>query len=66
MVWLAVDEYGFETISNVKPRREKFENIWIVNDYDSHGDEHIIELPQGSIEKLIGRKLTWEDEPVEI
>lgn len=25
-----------------------------------------IELPTGTIEKLIGRKLTWEDEPVEI
>lgn len=23
-------------------------------------------LPKGSIEKLIGRKLTWEDEPVEL
>lgn len=23
-------------------------------------------LPKGSIEKLIGRKLTWEDEPVKI
>jgi hypothetical protein len=25
-----------------------------------------VTLPQGSIEKLIGRELTWEDEPVEI
>ena len=25
-----------------------------------------MQLPQGSIEKLIGRKLNWEDEPVEI
>ena len=23
-------------------------------------------LPKGSIEKLIGRKLTWEDDPVEL
>ena len=23
-------------------------------------------LPKGSIEKLIGKKLTWKDEPVEI
>ena len=23
-------------------------------------------LPKGSIEKLIGKKLTWDDEPVEI
>ena len=25
-----------------------------------------IYLPKGSIEKLLGRKLTWEDEPVKI
>ena len=25
-----------------------------------------VELPKGSIEKLIGKKLTWEDEPVEL
>ena len=25
-----------------------------------------ITLPKGSIEKLIGKKLTWEDEPVEL
>ena len=26
----------------------------------------IIKLPQGTIEKIIGRVLTWDDEPVEI
>lgn len=26
----------------------------------------VVELPKGSIEKLIGKKLTWEDDPVEI
>lgn len=25
-----------------------------------------IELPKGSIKKLIGRELTWDDEPVEL
>lgn len=25
-----------------------------------------IRLPKGSIRKLIGRELTWEDEPVEL
>ena len=29
-------------------------------------DNPTISLPKGSIEKLIGRKLTWEDEPVEL
>lgn len=31
------------------------------NDIELH-----IELPAGSIERLIGRVLTWDDEPVEI
>lgn len=26
----------------------------------------VIELPKGSIKKLIGRELTWNDEPVEL
>lgn len=25
-----------------------------------------VELPKGSIKKLIGRELSWEDEPVEL
>jgi hypothetical protein len=25
-----------------------------------------VAMPTGSIERLLGRKLTWEDEPVEI
>lgn len=26
----------------------------------------MIELPKGSTKKLIGRELTWDDEPVEL
>ena len=26
----------------------------------------MIELPQGTIKKLIGRELTWNDEPVKL
>ena len=29
-------------------------------------ENHAIELPKGSIKKLIGRELTWIDEPVEL
>lgn len=25
-----------------------------------------INLPKGSIEKLIGKKMTWKDEPIEL
>ena len=59
MAWVAVDNNGAEYIYVVKPSRER--------DFfasDSGYDE--ILLPKGSIRKLIGRDLTWEDEPVEL
>ena len=31
---------------------------------DAYYQGHSIELPKGTINKLIGRNLTWEDEPV--
>lgn len=57
MAWLAVDKDGTEWVFESKPSKD--------------GDmfytrQDVIELPKGSIEKLIGRKLTWEDEPLEI
>jgi hypothetical protein len=72
MGWLAVDKDGTESIFITKPIRNntlyvdlehtKYAEIWNTDDYEDIG----IELPKGSIEKLIGRKLTWEDEPVEL
>ena len=54
MAWLALDKDGTELIYD---RKEKDE-----------GDCHyqFIRLPAGSIEKLIGRKLTKKDTPVEL
>ncbi|WP_373731235.1 fructan hydrolase [Bacteroides heparinolyticus] len=38
-----------------------------IYDNPDEGYENIaIELPKGSIKKLIGRELTWEDNPVEL
>lgn len=33
---------------------------------DEEGYDTEIELPKGSIKKLIGRDLDWNDEPVEL
>ena len=33
---------------------------------DAYYQGHSIELPKGTINKLIGRNLTWEDEPVKL
>jgi hypothetical protein len=34
--------------------------------YMTEDGGQMVYLPKGSIEKLIGRDLTWEDEPIEI
>lgn len=33
---------------------------------DAYYQGHSIELPKGTISKLIGRELNWNDEPVEL
>ena len=59
-MWLAVDKDKEEVIFDTKPFREP--SWWASVDDDGAR----IYAPFGSIEKLIGRKLTWSDEPVEI
>lgn len=62
MAWLAIDKNGSEYIYNCKPIRKSD-----YFDYDeSYYDSGCIRLPNGSIKKLIGRELTWDDESVEI
>lgn len=65
MTWLVVDKIGTEYIYSDKPKR--FEDIW-ESSYEEYGDplESSVLLPNGTIKKLIGRELTWEDEPVEL
>lgn len=62
MAWLAVDKNGSEYIYNFEPIRK--------SDYfeydESYYDSGYIKLPKGSIEKLIGYELNWNNEPVEI
>lgn len=62
MAWLAVDRDGSENIYDIKPIRDLWVNKWDIRTEDSWW----INLPQGTIEKIIGRSLTWEDNPVEI
>lgn len=60
MTYLAVDADGAEYIYDALP--ERHEKEWKIDMFE----ESCIELPMGSIKKLIGRELTWEDEPVEL
>lgn len=57
MAWVAVDKNGEEWVYSNEPMRED----GVFFEFDSK-----VWIPSGSIEKLIGRKLTWEDEPVEL
>lgn len=60
MAWLSVNKDGRENITSKKPKRHWAESFWY---YD---DGFGVRMPSGSIQKLIGRELTWEDSPVEI
>lgn len=65
MAYVVVDEESLrEYIFDSKPRRNEllYYGFWAGMD----GEAQSVELPKGSIEKLIGKKLTWEDEPVEL
>ena len=57
MAYIAVDKNKDEYIYHTKP--SKTEDYWT-----TYSD--CIQLPKGSILKLLGRELTWDDEPVEI
>ena len=60
MAWLVVDGIdNTEWVYKYKPKRASEIDVWC-----DTGDS--MELPQGTIKKLIGRELTWNDEPVEL
>ena len=71
MAWLAVDKTGTECIFENIPERDMIISQWdnishtIYSD-PSYNVNTVITLPYGTIKKLIGRNLTWEDEPVEL
>lgn len=56
MAYVAVDRDNTEHINTFEPMRR--DSFW-----DSM---EMIEMPKGSIKKLIGRELTWEDEAVDL
>lgn len=72
MVWLACGVYGEEFIFNYRPHRSCVytSNGEIVDYWEGYWEgsftDNPIELPKGSIKKLIGRELSWNDEPVEL
>ena len=75
MAWVAVDKDSTECIYQFRPQRcsDKFKSLKVRRLHDFLSGDVIeyaysmwLALPKGSIKKLIGKELTWEDEPVEL
>lgn len=66
--WLAVDKDGAEYIyADKEPLRGN--DVWRPDTSDDCPDDafcDFVRMPKGSIKKLIGRELSWNDEPVEL
>ena len=62
MAWVSVTKQGREFISMCKPTRVVDED----NYYGWKDTLFELSLPYGSIKKLIGRELSFNDEPVEL
>lgn len=62
--YVAVSSDGSEWIfgSNVCGKPKRGQKYWV----RENSVDEMIRLPFGTIEKIIGRKLTWADEAVEI
>ncbi|MDD4971920.1 MAG: helix-turn-helix domain-containing protein [Paludibacter sp.] len=63
MAYLTVDEDGKEAIHSYKPIRQS--GLMDDNLFWWSGEKRI-NLPPGTIKKLTGEQLTWNDEPVEL
>lgn len=63
MAYLCVDKSG-EYIADELPTRAWFE--WVGWEDVYGGSCTLVLVLKGTIKKLIGREITWEDEPVEI
>lgn len=64
MAWLARDTDEILYIYSYKPIREN--SLWKTR-CDNFGlESDMINLPSDADEKLIGRHISWEDEPVKI
>ena len=55
----------FSHLPYTKNQRYKWAAYWSTDETDPLPEGAII-LPKGSIKKLIGRDITWKDDPVEL
>ena len=66
MAYLVANPYKEEVVFNVKPVRNNEFKCWVQCTRFGEISTYGVILPKGSIYKLIGKNLTWRDEPVKI
>ena len=71
MAWICVDCDGTELFTKRKKPHRSCWGYWadtqiMVRDKLTDTVRFLIELPKGTIEKILKRKMTWDDEPVEV
>ena len=64
--WLAIEDNGTELCSNIKPKWDEEGQYWRIDEEMCDGSYYssYTILPKGSIEKLLGYKLTFENSPI--
>lgn len=68
MAWLVVNKNGQELISPSMPERDTERGEWYCCFENQAGflDYYGIELPKGTIKKIIGFDLTWDNDAFKI
>lgn len=65
MAWIARDKDNDLYVFEDKPIRRE-DNVWVPPYKSACIDSPYIKLPFDADERLIGRHITWEDEPIEL
>jgi len=71
MAWVCCKKNGDELIFSHKPIRVEHDDIFSIDEKIyrwecSNDNGYYINIPKGSIKKLIGRELSWSDVPMEL
>ena len=72
MAYLAVQSWGDEVMFHNCPTRKENkywqddEVYWEIRGLTTCAQDYSIVLPKGTIKKLTGRDMTWEDEPINL
>lgn len=60
MAWIARDKDNDLYIYTNKPKRDEMRSLWISDNFD------FAKLSYNGDKNLIGKTITWDDEPVEL